>query len=245
MNLDVAPLKKVSLSKQVADQLQEAILDGTLKADDRLPTEEELGQRFQVSRPTIREALKRLAAKNLIRSRRGPTGGTFVNRLDANELSDGLSTASTLFVSMNDISLEEVSSCRKDLETLCFQLACDNASGDDIKNMEAALNTQEDPSISPEAFCAADVQFHRAIADATGNRMLSFVMYSLIEGLQPVANMIAYHYRAREVIINQHQRILENIKERDTNTAISVLHEQIDYLSQLHKEAQNNHQKKG
>lgn len=245
MNLDVAPLKKVSLSKQVADQLQEAILDGTLKADDRLPTEEELGQRFQVSRPTIREALKRLAAKNLIRSRRGPTGGTFVNKLDANELSDSLSTASTLFVSMNDISLEEVSSCRKDLETLCFQLACANASDDDIKNMESALNTQEDSSISPEAFCAADVRFHRAIADATGNRMLSFVMYSLIEGLQPVANMIAYHYRAREVIINQHQRILENIKERDTNTAISVLHEQIDYLSQLHQEAQNNHQRKG
>lgn len=243
MSLDVAPLKKVSLSKQVADQLQEAIIDGTLKADDRLPTEEELALRFQVSRPTIREALKRLAAKNLIRSRRGPTGGTFVNRLDANALSDSLTTASTLFVSMNEISLEEVSSCRKELETLCFKEACLNATAEDFENMEKALRVQEDSSISPEAFCAADVQFHRAIVNATGNRMLSFVMYSLIEGLQPVANMIAYHYRAREVIINQHQRILDNIKQRDASVAISILHEQIDYLSQLHTEARNNHQR--
>ncbi|MFY0677653.1 MAG: FadR family transcriptional regulator [Neptuniibacter sp.] len=243
MSLDVAPLKKVSLSKQVADQLQEAIIDGTLKADDRLPTEEELGLRFQVSRPTIREALKRLAAKNLIRSRRGPTGGTFVNKLDASDLSDSLTTASTLFVSMNEISLEEVSSCRKELETLCFKEACLNATAADFENMENALRVQEDISISPEAFCAADVQFHRTIVDATGNRMLSFVMYSLIEGLQPVANMIAYHYRAREIIINQHRRILDNIKLRDVSAAISILHEQIDYLSELHAEARNNHQR--
>jgi len=244
VNLDVAPLKKVSLSKQVADQLQEAILDGTLKADDRLPTEAELSQRFQVSRPTIREALKRLAAKNLIRSRRGPTGGTFVNRLNASELSDSLSIASTLFVSMNEISLEEVSTCRRELETLCFQLACQNATASDIEAMRKALNVQEDSSISPEEFCAADVQFHRAIADATGNRMLSFVMYSLIEGLQPVANMIAYHFQVREIIINQHRRMLENIKHGNTTIAISILHEQIDYLSQLHTEAKKNLQQK-
>ncbi|MGH1461042.1 MAG: FadR/GntR family transcriptional regulator [Neptuniibacter sp.] len=244
MNLDVAPLKKASLSKQVSDQLQEAILDGTLKADDRLPTEEELAHRFQVSRPTIREALKRLAAKNLIRSRRGPTGGTFVNRLDANELSDSLTTATTLFVSMNSISLDEVSACRLEMETLCFQLACQNRSPADIEKMEAALLIQQDPSISPEEFCAADVQFHRAIANACGNRMLSFVMYSLIEGLQPVANMIAYHYRVREIIIKQHQRILDAIKESDDRSAVSILQEQIDYFAQLHQEAQNSHLQK-
>lgn len=241
MNLDLAPVKKTSLSKQVADQLQEAILDGTLKADDRLPTEGELSERFQVSRPTIREALKRLAAKNLIRSRRGPTGGTFVNRLNANELSDNLTTASTLFVSMNDISLEEVSGCRLELETLCFQQACRNHTSADIENMQTSLEIQLDDSISPEAFCAADVQFHRAIADASGNRMLSFVMYTLIEALQPVANMIAYRYRVREIIINQHKRIFSAIKERNAELAVSILKEQIEYLDQLHTEAQNSH----
>lgn len=63
-----------SAASQIADQLQQAIMDGRLKVDERLPTEEELAAQFGVSRPTVREALKRLAARHLIRSRRGPTG---------------------------------------------------------------------------------------------------------------------------------------------------------------------------
>ena len=244
MSLDVAPVNKSSLSKQVADQLQEAIFSGTLKADDRLPTEEALSARFQVSRPTIREALKRLAAKNLIRSKRGPTGGTFVNHLNVDELSEHLTSASTLFVSMNDISLTEISSTRKELEALCFQHACQNRRPEDLQRLEEELKHQSNPDISPEEFCASDVRFHRIIANATGNRMLSFVMFTLIEALQPVANMIAYRFREREIITNQHQRILQAITDQDSTLAVAILHEQIEYLDQLHEEAQLQHTQK-
>ena len=242
MSLELGPVNKSSLSKQVADQLQEAILEGSLKADDRLPTEEELAKRFQVSRPTIREALKRLAAKNLIRSRRGPTGGTFVNHLGTSELSDHLTTASTLYVSMNQISLTEVSSTRLEMESLCCQLACKHRTQSDIELMQLELQQQLDNTISPEQFCAADVRFHRAIADASHNRMLSFVMYTLIEALQPVANMIAYRFREREIITGQHKRLLGAITRQDEQLACAILDEQIRYLDQLHEEAQANHQ---
>lgn len=242
MSLEVAPINKSSLSKQVADQLQEAILDGSLQADDRLPTEGELAERFHVSRPTIREALKRLAAKNLIRSRRGPSGGTFVNHLGAEELSDQMTTAATLFVSMNQISLTEVSSTRLELESLCCQLACSNRSDEGLEKLRSELNYQSNSNISPEDFCAADVRFHRAIADASGNRMLSFVMYSLIEALQPVANMIAYRFREREIILGQHRRLLSAIEDQDISLAKAIIEEQVEYLAQLHHEAQSSHQ---
>lgn len=241
MSLDVAPVIKSSLSKQVADQLQEAILDGTLKADDRLPTEDEMAKRFQVSRPTIREALKRLAAKNLIRSRRGPTGGTFVNRLSASDLSDTLSSTSTLFVSMNHISLEEVRSTRLELESLCCKQACKNRTEEDLAQLKEELAYQRNPDISPEEFCASDVRFHRALAESSHNRMLSFVMYTLIEALQPVANLIAYRFREREIIINQHDRLLSAVEEQSEAQAIAILEEQVDYLELLHDAAQKNH----
>jgi GntR family transcriptional repressor for pyruvate dehydrogenase complex len=61
--LDFEPVSATSLSKQIADQIRQAIMEGSLKANDRLPTEGELSDRFGVSRPTIREALKRLAAR--------------------------------------------------------------------------------------------------------------------------------------------------------------------------------------
>jgi len=65
-----------SLAGQIAEALEQAMLEGRLKIDERLPTEDELAARYGVSRPTVREALKRLAARHLIRSRRGPAGGT-------------------------------------------------------------------------------------------------------------------------------------------------------------------------
>ncbi|WP_286237322.1 FadR/GntR family transcriptional regulator [Neptuniibacter halophilus] len=240
MSLELEPINRSSLSKQVADQLQEAILEGSLKADDRLPTEDELAKRFQVSRPTIREALKRLAAKNLIRSRRGPSGGTFVNHLGADELSDQLTTAATLFVSMNQIEMDDLSRARYELEAICADLACAQRTDEDLQKMQQALATQLDSGISPEQFCAADVELHRALADASHNPMLSFIMYTQIEALQPVANMITYRFRQREVIIDQHQRLLQAIEQRDSQTARAILKEQIDYLNQLQLAVQNN-----
>ena len=110
--------------------------------------------------------------------------------------------------------------------------------------MEAELEQQQNRNITSEEFCAADVRFHRAIADASHNRMLSFIMYTLIEALQPVANMIAYRFREREIITAQHKRLLVAVKNQDSNLATAILKEQIEYLDQLHTEAQANHQQK-
>ncbi|MDF2182166.1 FadR/GntR family transcriptional regulator [Neptuniibacter sp. CAU 1671] len=241
MSIELEPVIRTSLSKQIADQIESAIVDGSLKANDRLPTEEEMTQRFNVSRATIREAMKRLAAKKLIRSRRGPAGGTFINALNAAELSDNLITATTLFVSMNDISIEEISSTRKEMETLCCRLACQNRTLEDLEKLEIALVHQSDVHISAEAFCAADVNFHRTLADASHNRMLSFVMYCLIESLQPVANMLSYHFRERSVILNQHRRLIDAVQARNTNLATAIMTEQINYLERLQQDAQSAH----
>ena len=79
---------KTSVSRQIADQLRAAIVEGRLKIGERLPTEDELAQRFGVSRPSVREALKRLAAQNLVRARRGPSGGNFVVKPSYAELAE-------------------------------------------------------------------------------------------------------------------------------------------------------------
>ncbi|MDP5335782.1 MAG: winged helix-turn-helix domain-containing protein, partial [Paracoccaceae bacterium] len=79
MKLDPASPK--DLSAQIAAAIRDEIVSGKLIVDARLPSEAELADHFNVSRPTVREALKRLAAQSLIRTQRGATGGAFVNRL--------------------------------------------------------------------------------------------------------------------------------------------------------------------
>lgn len=69
--------------------------------------------RFAVSRPTVKEALKRLATQNLIRTRRGPAGGSFVSRPSSEEACAGLANTTMLLVSLDAFSLDELSEARR------------------------------------------------------------------------------------------------------------------------------------
>jgi GntR family transcriptional repressor for pyruvate dehydrogenase complex len=236
-SIDFEPVGLKSLSRQIADQIRQAIIDGSLEADDRLPTEDELAIRFDVSRPTIREALKLLAAQNLVRSKRGPTGGTFVNRPSISDLSDSLAGATTLLMGLNAFSLEEITQTRLELETICCKLAAQNRTAQDLEALQHELDMQADNTLSAESFCASDVKFHRLIADATGNRMLGFVMHTVIEALQPVANMVAHRYREKAVIHQQHERLFKAIEFQDVALATEILTEQVHYLAEQHRAA--------
>ena len=241
-SIDFEPVSQQSLSHQIADQIRQAIIDGSLAADDRLPTEDELAIRFNVSRPTIREALKRLAAQNLVRSKRGPTGGTFVNRPSISDLSDSLAGATTLLMGLNAFSLEEITQTRLELESICCRLAAENRTTKDLAALQHELDIQGKVDISAEEFCASDVNFHRLIADATDNRMLGFVMHTVIEALQPVANMVAHRYREKEVIHSQHARLFAAIASQNSVLAVQILSEQVLYLSEQHHAAQQDKQ---
>ena len=228
---------KASISKQIAEQLRAAIVAGQFKIGQRLPTEDELAQRYGVSRPSVREALKRLAAQNLVRAKRGPTGGNFVVQPSYAELAESLSGAATLLVGMGALGIEEIIEARRALQGSCMDLAASNASETHIQNIEAALIRQQDPEISDEAFCQADVAFHRALVDATDNGMLRFVMYTVIEALIPVTNMVVTVVRERSDIISLHRQMLEYLKRGDANALKARMDELLDYLLQKFEQA--------
>ena len=237
--MKIQPLMTQSLAKQISEQLREAILSGQLKADDRLPTEDELAARYQVSRPTIREALKRLAAQNLIRSRRGPTGGTFVNRPTLEEASESLTASATLLPSMNQFSLAEIADARHELEKTCVRLAAQNPDKSVLTVLQHELDQQQSESLADEAFCASDVRFHRAIVDACQNAMLQFLMYAVIEAMQPVTNMVVVRFRDRLDVIAAHQRLYRAIEHSDAEEAEAALDELMVYLKARFQAAQD------
>lgn len=167
MVIDYKPLTTESLPKQISRQIRQAIVEGRLRADDRLPGEEELAERYGVSRPTIREALKRLAGQNLIRSRRGPADGTFVKRPSQEKLRDALTAAAMLGVGLGAFDLADVARARRELELICCRLAAENRNPAQLAIMADELQSQAQGSLSDDAFCASDVRFHRALLDAS------------------------------------------------------------------------------
>lgn len=237
MAIKFEPLVTESLAKQIAENIREAIVKGSLKVDERLPTEEELAARFEVSRPTIREALKRLAAQHLIRSRRGPAGGTFVNRPSQDEIRLNLTNAMTLLVGMGEFNLADIAETRQGLETLCCRLAAERRTDAHLVALAVELDIQRDPALSDVDFCASDVRFHRVLADATDNALLKFIVLTVIDALQPVANMVVYQFRERQRLVSQHESILVALQARDADSAIAALNEQIADLGEKYAQA--------
>ena len=230
MPLEYQDVVRTGLARQVADKIREAILDGRLKIDERLPTEEELARSFGISRPTVREALKRLAAQNLIRSQRGPGGGTFVRRPDPEGLSSAITGAATLLVGIGAFGIDEIIAARLETEAICCRLACVRRTDADIEALRAEIALQRDTSISDEEFCASDVRFHRAVVSAAENGPLSLMMYTVVEAFMPITNMIVSHVRDRSAVAGFHDDLATAVADRDSARAVCALGDLLAYL---------------
>jgi GntR family transcriptional regulator, transcriptional repressor for pyruvate dehydrogenase complex len=211
------------LAKQISEKIRDAILDGRLAVDARLPTEEELAARFSVSRPTIREALKRLAAQNLIRSRRGPTGGTFVTRPTREEARVSVATAAALLVSMGEFQLDDIIEGRSVFETAACRLAAQRRTDQDLEDLKAAVAQMREADLADVEFCAADVRFHRHLVTAAHNPALDYAAASLIDSLQPVVNMVVYKDRDRRAVAAELQRVVDALTAREADAAVAAL----------------------
>ena len=207
--MKIDPSSKADLSAQIAKAIRDAIVSGALIVDERLPSEAELSEQFEVSRATVREALKRLAAQSLIRTQRGAFGGAFVNRLSFKEAYGQQVTTSTLLLSMNAVSFETACEARFALESACAPLAATRRTADHLATMRAEIFRQTQPGLSDEGWCASDVAFHRALVDAAGNPVLSYQLAGAVEAMQPLMNMITFTARSREKILSLHTKIAD------------------------------------
>ncbi len=223
-----------SAAIQIADAIEQMILRGQLRVDERLPSEAELATRFGVSRPTVREALKRLAARHLIRSRRGAAGGTFVSGPSPDDLSASIGTATALMVATGQVDLDQIAVARVEMEASCCRLAAENRTVEQLAALQAEIEIQQDMSISDPEFCASEVTFHRLVVDATGNPLMRFLMNAIVEMILPISNMVIYRVRDRRMIVGFHQRIVTALEERKADDAIASVRELIAYTRDLY-----------
>lgn len=230
MPLEIESPVTVGVARQIADNIRAEILNGRLQSNERLPTELELADMYKVSRPTIREALKRLAAQNLVRSQRGPSGGNFVTRPRPAEVAEDLANATRLMVGMGDFGIDDIVTVRLDMEALCCRLAAANRDEGHLTRLREELAIQTDSTIDDVEFCEADVRFHRIIADATGNALLGLLMVPVIEALLPVSNLIIFRVRDRQSVIAYHKDILAGIETRDAARAVTALEHLVHYM---------------
>ena len=125
--------------EQVAIQLQELIIKGTLTVGERLPAEGEMAAQFGVSRSTIREALRGLSSQRLVYTKRGVSGGTFVAEPSSEHVHTYLETTIGLLSGADVVSVDEILEARELFEVPAARLAAVRRSEDDLSRLRATL----------------------------------------------------------------------------------------------------------
>jgi GntR family transcriptional repressor for pyruvate dehydrogenase complex len=164
--------------KQIADELRRDILDGALDEGDSLGTEAELIQRFGVSRPTLREALKMLEAEGLISILRGVLGGVAVHRPDSRMTA----RAAALVLQSRSVDLADVFDASAIIEPAAARsVALSRGRSRAAKRFREIIAREKRSVDDVVAFTNAQVAFHEEIVAHAGNRTLMIVSEMLNE----------------------------------------------------------------
>ena len=219
--------------EQIIMHIRSAISSGELRPGDRLPPETELARSLGVSRPTVREALKVLEALNLLKSSTGPAGGTFVRTLSGVGVADNLKDSITLLLDVDELTLEELWAAREAIETRAVGIAAMRRTERDLATMRGTIETDEHKKFD-DYF--PDITFHRAIADASGNRLLSLFMLSIHLTLRTLAERYVLP-EAKQTSQDQHRLIYEAIIDRDETLARARMEEHLRMAYEVYRQA--------
>jgi GntR family transcriptional regulator, transcriptional repressor for pyruvate dehydrogenase complex len=214
-DLKLVPRRRERLGDQLYGQILEQIVSGALNEGDKLPSENQICKSFQVSRPTVREALMRLHADGLVSTRQG--SGTFVQKRPSGHL--------TRLAKISDIAgMLRCQEVRIALEGQAAALAAQRHTPqqmDKISEALAALQVSfEGTSIPAEA----DFNFHLAVAKASGNDLFADLLEMLNATIQHAMTVAlgitraGSKERARRVL-EEHEAIAEAIARGDAEAA--------------------------
>lgn len=211
----VVPVERQRLSDRVYAQLLEEIVEGRFAVGERLPPEHDLAHQFGVSRPVLREALRRLQGDGVLVSRQG--SGNFVQRSPSSRVS-ALASDVTLHDVLESFEL------RLSLEVLSARLAARHRTPQQLREIERVvllIRTRMSEGRSP---AEADYDFHRAIAAASGNALLLQTLDFVAERLRGGIN-VTLSVRPRQPaqpntrVLDEHDRILHAIRSGDADSA--------------------------
>lgn len=228
--MEFESIKVPKVSDSIVSQIEELILDGVLKPGDRLPPERKLAQKFEVSRPSLREAIVILEARGLLQTRRG--GGTYVCDLVAPTVIDPL----VHLLQRRPENTFDVLELRVALEEIAAFFAASRANDSDRKilklRFEELQSTYKD--YEPPRNAEADVEFHMAIADASHNIALVHVMRGLFNLLRrSISDNLEKLLTEREnfdLVSGQHESIYRAIMAGEPEEARQAVRTHLSYV---------------
>jgi GntR family transcriptional repressor for pyruvate dehydrogenase complex len=219
LGVGMEPVRKVAIHELVVQRLRRAIHLGDYLPGDRLPSEREIAERLEVSRETVREAIKVLECEGYVVSRRGAAGGIAVTAL-------GGPVARTLaHLQQNKENIVHLMDFRRANECLAARLAARLRARDDLEQISHAINDLKTAEDIPR-FRKADARFHLAVAVASRNPYVERAIVDAREVIFLWHGNRSYNL-VLETTLSGHQKIFDAILAGDPDAAGAAMDEHL------------------
>lgn len=209
------------LGDHVSDQIIKLIIDNYCKPGDKIPNEYELAEKLNVSRSTVREAIKALVSRNILEIRRG--SGTFIcENCGISEDPLGL-----IFIKDKLKLAKDLLEIRFMIEPKIASLAATNATEEDIQKLEILCDKVDELILKGEPHMDVDIEYHKEIAKCSKNIVTAQLIPIINKSISLCIDMT--NRKLLKETIETHRDILKCIKNRDVNGAYDAMYLHLVY----------------
>jgi len=220
-------VRRGRIYEEVVRQIQDFVTSGQLKPGDRLPPERELALRFQVSRSSLRDAIRTLELVGMVRSRQGE--GTIVCELSP----DALLVPLGAMLGRRRELVAELLDVRKMIEPGLAARAAAHAEPDQVARLAELIERQRQKMRRGEPVIDEDTEFHYTIALAAGNTVVRKLMDMLMDLLRESrASGLQVPGRVRRSVTG-HRRILRAIQRHDARGAETAMRRHLREIEEV------------
>ncbi|QBD84604.1 FadR family transcriptional regulator [Clostridium tetani] len=223
-----SPVKNKKIYEEVIEQIKDMIYKGILKKGDKLPSERDMVEKLQVSRTSVREALRSLEIVGLIESRQGE--GNFIKE----DFEDGLIEPLSVMFMLQDSKSEEILELRKIIEVGTIKLAAERITESELGKLNELKEKLRTPN-KEENLAEIDREFHYKIAAASKNFLLLGVLNAisaLMESyIKDARKSILEEEGNRQELITQHENIFEALNNNSEDEAVEAMTKHLDFAN--------------
>jgi GntR family transcriptional regulator, transcriptional repressor for pyruvate dehydrogenase complex len=219
------PGRTGSLSSQIVGDVRDALFAKKLKPGDFLGTENDLADKYDVSRIVARDALRTLEALGIVEIKMGKGGGARIARGNARLFAEALAVQ----LDLTGVTASEIMDAQRAIECLAAELAAENATEVDVAKMRALIDQADAAIEDAERFTKLGAEFHLAVAEASHNRVLVVQLISLQHVSWPRRNPTLNPQIARRVNA-VHRELLSLIEIRDPTGARKLMDDHVKMI---------------
>ena len=212
------------VAQSVVTRILDLVRTGMLRSGDRLPSERELIDILNISRPSLREAIRALSTLGVVETRHG--GGAYVTDLKARTLLAPLD----FFLSLSQSNLADVFESRGIVEIEIVRKAAVNATAADIETLDGMLVAHEKVLADPVGFRILDARFHAQLSEMAGNSVLERIAYGLYNMGLDIRRRATENLALIRRSLGEHTAIVRAIESRDSAAAAAAMAVHLDHI---------------